>query len=168
MISVIIEAVWLTLKKLFGFFGFSMVLIIVLIVSFFAVPEIARDKARREVYFNDDMEFISLEELPSEDDKRVFKLKVKNNDSLKDNSNSFTIRDENGETIYGDFKTEYSDLRLMDHVPYCVKTPPGGENVFWVYIDDYKLEGTSKIYLSGGSDFDEDYYGKEFDIKKIS
>ena len=43
-------------------------------------------------------------------------------------------------------------------------TPPGCENIVYLSIDDYKLEGIDKLYLSEISDSDKDDPGTEFEI----
>ena len=89
MISVIIEAVWLAVKKLFQYFGIAAVLLIALFICASALPNYAREEARIQAMYQRSVEFISLEEIEPTDYSRVFKLRFKNNDS--DTLNGFLL-----------------------------------------------------------------------------
>lgn len=165
MLSIIFEGILLVLKNLYRFFGFALILIIILAASLIFARDYAVDEARSDVMYGSDMDFLSCEEQQPQDYKRVFKIRVKNNTSNNDVSSFFTVRDENGDIIFTDFKNKFSDVRIAASLTNLVTTPPGSENVFYVYIDEDKLIGKHKLYLSTGDNYDEDYYGTEFEIK---
>lgn len=164
MISVIIEAVWLAVKKLFQYFGIAAVLLIALFICASSLPNYAREEARIQAMYQRSVEFISLEEIEPTDYSRVFKLRFKNNDSDTLNGFSFTVKDKDGNIIFTDFNSEYEELEIHRSPVIVQTTPPGCENIVYLSIDDYKLEGIDKLYLSEISDSDKDDPGTEFEI----
>lgn len=164
MISVIIEAVWLAVKKLFRYFGFAAVLFIVLFICALALPDYAREEAEFQAMYERSVDFISLDETEPVDGSRIFKLRFKNNDSNALNVFSFTVRDEDGNIIYAYFTSVYEDLQIHRSPVYVYATPPGCENFVYFSIDDYKLEGIDKLYLSEDTTYSQKNLGTGFDI----
>ena len=166
MISVIIEAIWLGIKKLFEFLGFALILLIVLVICIFSVREYATEKASKHVYYelSDDITFLSLEEQEEKKTERVFRLKVKNNQSEPMHMSMFVVKNEDGEDIFAYFDDEFSDLKIRSALVSPVIAPPGSETAVIMNIDKDKLEGVKKIYISDLSYDDDKGLGTEFEI----
>ena len=166
MIQVVFEAVWLLIKKLFDLFGFALVLMIVLFLCILFVRDYSEEKAMTKVYKeNVNVSFLSVEEQTPEKSERVFRVKIKNNESDGKIIGTYYVTDENGEDLHASFENINSDVGIRGNLCHNTNEIPAGcENYVIMRIDKGKLRGQGKIYISEVSDHDEK--GKEFKIKE--